>query len=882
MQEPEVKIWNSLATRYGLIFMALIVFAIFTSGWLVYNKSSKVITDFSQERIKHTSNLASQAFYSMLEEVSNDLAVLSENKDLAEYMASPSRGDERSLSYLFEILLRNKPEYFQIRLLNIPYAGREMIRLNKVSDSIVHVDETKLQFKGNRPYFMEAQSIKPHEVYFSSINLNEEFGVVNLPYTPTIRGIKVINDHQGSPLGMIVINVDLSGFFAELNQLMDTEVKIVLADATDQYLFAPNMNKCFDNQLHKGQSFTKDFERSVQDVVRSSKEFDVMQDQFGTSMLYHVEELKYSLGKKRIYLFSIIEENLVLSSALRVRNESLQIIALFCLLALLVALWFTGILSRQIMKVTHAISEYGISDNPTKGQSLPTNRKDEIGMLARTFTQMRTIINKQVDDLKISLEKEQKAIRERDEFLQNMSHELRTPLNAILGLSKLLMKNKPNQHQIPIIQALDRSAMSLSGLMYDVLDHQKLLEGQVTLKYQTHSIGQILKDIHAGYQFEAMNKGLTFELQIEESLYQNQYLTDALRLNQVVTNLVINAIKFTNEGGIRLVGEITADPDKKLKITISDTGIGIETDNLLKIKERFFQESDPKQATKDGFGLGLSIVKQLLSLFKGELKIESEKGKGSVFTILMPLSPEQVVNKKSVKDQDYQLPWLSTNYTVLHLDDDISARELVRHVLKVTGIELIQTDTYSDVLAVLEQKPIDLFITDLMLEGTAIDRLIAQNKELEDCPIIVTSAFEVEKMKALSAHCFQKPFDIDHFLVKVTLLLGQNEFDIPDLESVYAQYDHVPEKISSYLEILEGEFVSYHDRIQNVFGTKDQKEWKAINHKLITHVRGLKLVRLEQILPDTIEDMNESDLGQILNQIQYLLCFIRNEASSVT
>lgn len=880
MQNGKVKFWNSFVFRFGIFFVALIVFAILISGYLVYIESSAVISDFSKERIKHTSNLARQSFYALLDEVSNDIAVISENPVIENFVQSASKESEKNLQSMFEVVLKNKPSYFQIRLLSIEDKGKEVLRYDKIDDQVLQISEKKLQYKGDKEYFKEALKTKKGEFYFSPINLNEEFGIISSPFTPTLRAASLIFDQTGKPVNVLVINVDLSGFYEELKQIMQTDIKLVITDENDQYLFSPNMAKCFGLQLHNGESFKKDFNKNMQEVTHNpSKEFDLLQDGNGLNYLYHLEELSYFYGQKKIYLLSIIEEKLVLQSALVVREKSFKIVLGICLLALIFSFLFTQIFSKRISRITRAISSYE-EDKPIEKKLIRSEkRKDEIGVLARAFIKMKSKIDQQVDDLKVSLDKEQKAIKERDEFLQNMSHELRTPLNSILGLTQLLQKNHPAPNQVPIIDSLKRSAKNLEGLMYDILDHQKLIEGKVTVKYQPCNIHELLHDIHTSYQFEAINKGLTFELTTEDSFKFNRYLSDPLRLTQIVTNLVVNAIKYTSKGGIRLTTTVCANVNPRFEITVSDSGIGISSENIEKIKERFYREKEDISDRYVGYGLGLSIVKQLTDLFGGTLEVKSKKGKGSVFKVSLPLMATDTNNDTiSTTDKKIRLPQLLSVYTILHIEDDISGRQLVKHILNLKNINLIQTDNIGDLSSLLQVHTPDLIISDLMIDNELIEPTLNEIKQQNPkLPIIVISAFDRDQILTISPFFLQKPFDVNKLQDQVFAILGQNEYDKPNLEPSYEQYDFNEEKIANFLSMLQNEFNNYISRIEAVSESKDQKEWEAILHKIITHIKSMNLEKLSTVLPKKIENLDQESLSKVKNLLLYYQCYFRTE-----
>src|SRR5690606_2660704 len=338
----------------------------------------------------------------------------------------------------------------------------------------------------------------------------------------------------------------------------------------------------------------------------------------------------------------------------------------------------------------------------------------------------------------------------------------RTPLNTILGLTELLQKNNPDESLMPVINSLKRSANNLAGLVYDVLDHQKLVKGKVSITYEPTNIGELLRDIYSSYQYEAVQKGIKFNLKIDEKLNEEMYLTDYLRLSQVITNLVVNAIKYTNEGSINLYAKIVNEKGQQLKIVVKDTGIGILPENLSKINDRFFREKEDLSGRYGGYGLGLSIVKQLTALFKGELMAVSKKNAGSEFTVMIPLlKAQQGKNKnKSISNSNVTLA-LSGNYQIVHIEDDLTTQELVKFVINDKNIKLNQFNNINKALEHIKASKPDLIISDLMLEHVNLQSTLTSllKPEKIDCPLLIVSALEPEQMKNISRLYFQKPFE---------------------------------------------------------------------------------------------------------------------------
>lgn len=232
---------------------------------------------------------------------------------------------------------------------------------------------------------------------------------------------------------------------------------------------------------------------------------------------------------------------------------------------------------------------------------------------------------------KTRIEAEQ-GLRAKSEFLSTMSHEIRTPLNAVIGMSHLLLKNTPRKDQKEQLDVMLFSANNLLSIVNDILDLNKIEAGKVTFERIEMDIASIARNIVLGMQSAAHDKAIDLTVHIDPAL-NHKLLGDPTRLSQVISNLVHNAIKFTNEGFVQVAVNVSAQTDTYITITIEvkDTGIGISSEKQRVIFERFTQADSSTSRGFGGTGLGLSICKRILELQKSSLNLLSEEGKGSTF-----------------------------------------------------------------------------------------------------------------------------------------------------------------------------------------------------------------------------------------------------------
>jgi signal transduction histidine kinase len=259
--------------------------------------------------------------------------------------------------------------------------------------------------------------------------------------------------------------------------------------------------------------------------------------------------------------------------------------------------------------------------------------------------QVRTerTLSEREEELVRAKEAAEKASEAKSQFLANMSHELRTPLNSLLILAKLLADNTGGNltpKQVQFAQTIHDSGIDLLALINDLLDLAKIESGAAAtmLNISAASLADLRDELERGFRALAQQKGLQFAIALEPGLPAS-LRTDATRLKQILKNLLANAFKFTQRGGVRLVVAPTAS--RSIAFSVIDTGIGIPADKLEVIFEAFRQADGSTSRQYGGTGLGLSISRELAQLLGGELSVSSTLGQGSTFTLVLPLADQR-------------------------------------------------------------------------------------------------------------------------------------------------------------------------------------------------------------------------------------------------
>lgn len=339
-------------------------------------------------------------------------------------------------------------------------------------------------------------------------------------------------------------------------------------------------------------------------------------------------------------------------------------------------------------------------------------------VMGAAFTRYRLMQeNKQQKlDLQNAWEKAQAANQAKSEFLATMSHEIRTPLNVILGVGALLEKMITDNKQKEMITVLQSNATVLLGLVNDILDLSRVESGQLSLETNQFKTRQLLSEIQAMFTLEANKKNL--ELKIEDKTGDVAWEGDLLRVQQIVMNLVSNAIKFTEKGHIDVKAHLT--DEEELQIVIQDTGIGIAKDKLELIFSKFVQADQSITRRFGGSGLGLALSQSFAKLMHGIITVESQEGKGSVFTVTLPLnhSPYSETEKEKPEISE-KVPNDENAKKVLLVEDYPANIMIATLMLEEMGYRVDVVSTGQDAVDHVKQntQPYHAILMDIQMQG---------------------------------------------------------------------------------------------------------------------------------------------------------------------
>jgi signal transduction histidine kinase/ActR/RegA family two-component response regulator len=461
-----------------------------------------------------------------------------------------------------------------------------------------------------------------------------------------------------------------------------------------------------------------------------------------------------------------------------------------------ISITITISVSRNIEKGIKSINEG--ADLVSKGllsTRVKVYSRDEIGVLATSFNEMTDTLEHNMRNIRELKDAEERLKKEKDRaeasekakqlFLAKMSHEIRTPMNAILGFARLLEETLEGKEQRKYIHIIIKSGDDLLVILNDILDFSRMEAGKIVFESLPFNSRDIVETTVLMMEPKSKAKGVALNYNIDNSIPE-VIVGDAVRLNQILLNLVSNAIKFTEKGEIRIT-VICLDENKesiRIDFGVKDTGIGIPLDKQERIFESFEQATNDTARRFGGSGLGLSIVKQLVKLQQGEIFINSTPGLGSDFHFRLSFLKFKEEITRVIPEPAEMIIQDSKGIYVLIAEDNPINRLLAIKVLQKRGFETEVAENGLIALDKLEKNDFDIILMDLQMpemDGYEASRKIRElNNHKRDIPIIAMTAHTI---KGEYEHCIQigiddfisKPFDTKELYEKIFKLVRKRE-----------------------------------------------------------------------------------------------------------
>jgi signal transduction histidine kinase/CheY-like chemotaxis protein len=417
-------------------------------------------------------------------------------------------------------------------------------------------------------------------------------------------------------------------------------------------------------------------------------------------------------------------------------------------------LWFLFVyftrklITNPLNEVINAVERLNpeINNDSANEYNIPAKLEqanDELGLLTREFGEMRVAIERRDEKIKNSMvsidllekekEKAEAAVKVKSTFLANMSHEIRTPMNGVIGMTELLKDTSLSSLQQQYTDSISDSAEGLLRIINDILDFSKIEADKLNLELTSFNLKDKLEHVCNSLSPQAKKKGLKLELILSE-YYPGRVIGDFLRLNQIIINLVGNAIKFTQHGNVRIALKILEENQDELvyKIEISDTGIGISQQEQKNLFNSFTQADNSTTRKYGGTGLGLSISKNIVHLMTGDIGVNSEKGQGSEFWFTIKLKKDKAVtNTQKAEPVASISKSLVTGLKILLAEDDKTNAIIAKTILKKQHHIVTHVEDGLSALKCLTENRFDFMLMDIqmpVLDGVQAIEIIRKSE----------------------------------------------------------------------------------------------------------------------------------------------------------
>ncbi|NER16993.1 hybrid sensor histidine kinase/response regulator [Spongiivirga citrea] len=493
--------------------------------------------------------------------------------------------------------------------------------------------------------------------------------------------------------------------------------------------------------------------------------------------------------------------------------------------------------------------------------------------------------------LEASKQYAESILKSKEQLMAAVTHDLRSPLTTIYGFTELLEHTNPTQRQTQYLNQLKSSSNFTLQLVNDLLDLSKLEVGKVTIEPKKFDIAHLLKQTFEEQTNSATKPNITYHLEIS-NVNGIEAISDPLRIKQVLTNLISNAIKFTEKGSIVLKASFTKNKNRPyLKIEVTDTGIGIAQNKQQLIFNEFTQAENETEKHYGGSGLGLTIAKKLSHLLQGILSVDSKINLGSTFTLEIPLQLESIsIKEQKIVELDAVKSTTLKDKTVLVVDDDPNQLNLLKALLERNGINVHMRNNAKRAVSFLNEQKIDLIITDIQMpiyDGFWLVNQLKKNKV--EIPILALSGKTDlpinHYLKAGFTSKIRKPYKAQHLLLAMANIIEGKEV-VTSQEEINSLIQETDYDLSEIAEFVQEDY-SAMQKILTVFMENTREQLHLLNSKnndrsgigniahrmspMFKQINASKIVGILKTLEFEIKNIDIKEVNVLIEELQFLV-----------
>lgn len=482
--------------------------------------------------------------------------------------------------------------------------------------------------------------------------------------------------------------------------------------------------------------------------------------------------------------------------------------------------------------------------------------------------------------LEIANFKTKNLLKNRENLISTVSHDLKTPLSTIIGYTELLDNSDLTTKQIYFTRNIKNSSEYISRLVQDLLDFSQIEAGKIAIEKITFSLPETIYEVANNIQSVFAKKEINLVITTDEKL-KNPIVGDPFRLKQVLINIIGNGYKFTASGFIKIDAQVN---EKKLLITIEDSGIGIEKESQELVFEEFLQANKTIEKEYGGTGLGLSISKKIIALLGGELRLKHSSNKGSVFEIELPLIfaevPKNVENPVLLRNSPI------TGKTIIVVDDDTDLLKLITEVLKQNQFTVWAFTNADEALNEIKKNPFDLLITDIqmpIMDGFILTKSVRNlGESYQNLPIIAVTGRNDLDLKNYREAGFstviKKPFSPKTLLSTIQAIFNHQEIPFQEEEKTLKKTNELfaIDSLQSFLgndnEAVKSVLTSFVETtsnnlslLENYVDGNDFDKIKETAHKMAPMFKQIEATEIAEVLTNLeSKDYSEKELRSIL------------------